>query len=226
MPRGPRTLIAGYPHHVVQRGHNRQPVFSTERDRLYYLDNLAEQLELRDIALHAWCLMTNHVHLLLEPRVSGSDISALMRVLAARQTRRFNRIEIRTGTLWESRFKCSVVDSETWLWACCRYIETNPVRAGLVANAADYRWSSFRERMAGIAGNSPAHKLTVAPLCDTASYLAYVGDAMTADEAALIRTSLARNQCTGGQSFRSKVEARLGRHVSHRGPGRPANREK
>ena len=87
MSRAARVLLAGHPHHVVQRGHNRKPVFACEEDYIHYLANLGEQLLMRDIGLYAFCLMTNHVHLLLEPAIEGADISRLMRVVAARQTR-------------------------------------------------------------------------------------------------------------------------------------------
>ena len=194
MPRSLRILIAGYPHHLVQRGHDRQAVFASDPDYVYYLDNLAEQLALREVTLYAYCLMTNHVHLLLEPRVEGGDISKLMRVVAARQTRYVNRLERRTGTLWEGRFKSSVVDRDAWLWACCRYIELNPVRAGMASHPGDYRWSSYRQRADPSVAGVPENLPPLAPVGDSSSYLAYVSSLveMTGDD--LLHTALSRNQ--------------------------------
>ena len=115
MPRFPRAFLKGHlkghPHHILQRGHDRKPVFAHDDDSRVYLDNLAEQNERLEIGVIAYGLMTNHVHLLPPPEHDGYDLSLLMRVLAARQTRHVNRLEQRTGTLWEGRFRCSIADS-------------------------------------------------------------------------------------------------------------------
>lgn len=223
MSRSLRTLIAGYPHHLVQRGHDRQAVFASDQDYAYYLDNLAEQLALREVTVYAYCLMTNHVHLLLEPRIEGDDISKLMRVVAARQTRYVNRLEGRTGTLWEGRFKSSVVDRDAWLWACCRYIELNPVRAGMVSHPGDYRWSSYRQHIDASAAAVTVGPLPLSSTGDFSSYLSYVSTVVEMTDDALIRTALSRNQCTGNDRFRRQIEEKLGRRLSNRGPGRPKN---
>jgi putative transposase len=112
-----------------------------------YVSDLRELKEALGIKVYAYCLMTNHVHLLLAPGESTSSLGQLMKALAGRMTRYRNKVEGRTGTLWESRYKSSVVQSDTYLLACGRYIELNPVRAGMVARAEDYRWSSFALRL-------------------------------------------------------------------------------
>ena len=141
MPRIGRAILQYYPHHVVQRGHNRQVVFVETGDYERYLETLAQFKDVYGVKVYAFCLMTNHVHLLVAPEeIAG--LGQLMKRLAGRQTRYHNRLEGRTGTLWESRYKSSPVDTDEYLLACTRYIELNPVRARMVATPRDYRWSS------------------------------------------------------------------------------------
>ena len=140
MPRMGRIVLPNYPHHVVQRGHNRQVVFAAEQDYQRYISDLRELKDVFGVKFYAYCLMTNHVHLLLAPGEAVAGLGQLMKALAARATRYRNRLEGRTGTLWESRYKSSVVESDTYLLACCHYIELNPVRARMVAEAGDYPW--------------------------------------------------------------------------------------
>lgn len=118
MPRMGRIVLPNYPHHVVQRGHNRQVVFSAEPDYQRYIADLRELKDVFGVKVYAYCLMTNHVHLLLAPGESIMGLGQLMKALGARATRYRNRQEGRTGTLWESRFKSSVVDSDTYLLTC------------------------------------------------------------------------------------------------------------
>lgn len=123
MPRTGRVMLPNYPHHIVQRGHNRQVVFVERKDYECYLSDLRELKDAFGVKVYAYCLMTNHVHLLLAPDESVAGLSQLMKTLSARMTRYRNRLEGRSGTLWESRFKSSVVQSDAYLLACSRYIE-------------------------------------------------------------------------------------------------------
>ena len=141
MPRKARIVIPGVAHHVVQRGHNRQVVFAADEDFQFYLENLTELKGELDVRLYAYRLMTNHVHLLLM-RAQGQTLASLLKALAGRQTH-VNRVEGRSGTLWEGRYKSSPVDTESYLLECSRYIELNPLRAGIVGRPEQYRWSSF-----------------------------------------------------------------------------------
>ena len=118
-------------------------VFVSTEDYLFYLDNLKEWKEKLRCRLHAYCLMGNHVHLLVDPGDDGRNLGLLMKRVAGRQTRYRNRLECRTGTLWEGRYKSSPVSSDEYLLACSRYIELNPVRAGIVKAPEDYQWSSY-----------------------------------------------------------------------------------
>ncbi len=154
MPRKARIVIPGVAHHVIQRGHNRQMVFAIEEDFQCYLQNLVELQNAFGVKLYAYCLMTNHVHLLLVP-ARPKGLALLLKHLAARQTRYVNTIERRTGTLWEGRYKSSPVETETYLLACSRYIELNPVWAGIVPSLEAYRWSSYRGKIGlwGIRGH-------------------------------------------------------------------------
>jgi putative transposase len=141
MARLPRIEAAGYPHHVIQRGNNRQAVFADQVDYKQYLALLQEVAAAHSVAVHAYVLMTNHVHLLITPEKQGG-LSRFMQALGRRYVRWFNTRHGRTGTLWEGRFRSAVIGADRYLLACMRYVELNPVRAGLSASPAEYRWSS------------------------------------------------------------------------------------
>ena len=142
MPRRPRFLLTDLPLHVVQRGNDRRPCFLREQDFGVYLSTLAEACRHYGVLVHAYVLMTNHVHLLVTPRVAGA-ISRTMQSVGARYVRYVNRGSSRSGTLWEGRYHACLVASDEHVLAACRYIDLNPVRARLVQRAADYRWSSY-----------------------------------------------------------------------------------
>ena len=142
MPCKPRFFVPGIPCHIIQRGNNRDPIFLAEEDYRTYLDWLSEALEWHGCALHAYVLMTNHVHLLMTPK-SKEGISLTIQYVGRRYVPYMNHQYRRTGTLWEGRYIASIVDSETYLLTCMRYIELNPVRAGMVISPAEYPWSSY-----------------------------------------------------------------------------------
>jgi len=214
------------PLHIVQRGHDRNAVFVQQTDYVYYLENLKQVKADLHIKVFGYCLMTNHVHLLLAPGDDVSNISRLMKILAARQTRYVNKLEKRSGTLWEGRFKASLIDSDSYLLACYRYVDLNPVRARLVNTPLEYRWSSFREH----AGSAPTGWLDDAPsfldLGRTASdrrasYLEFVNQLIPESQLQLIRSAIQRNQVTGSAKFRAQITERTGRRISARAQGRP-----
>lgn len=152
MPRRPRLHLSGFPLHVIQRGNNRAPCFFADDDCAAYLDWMRRAAEKLDCAIHAYALMTNHVHLLLTP-AQPADVSTLMQSLGRRYVQYVNHSYRRTGTLWEGRFLASHVHAEAYLLKCMRYIELNPVRAGMVEQPGDYRWSSFRRNGLGQANS-------------------------------------------------------------------------
>ena len=223
MPRPPRTFVVGYPHHVVQRGHNRRPVFEAPEDYRFYLRNLAEQTQALGLRVFAFCLMTNHVHLVLQPERDSEHISRVMRVLSGRQTRRVNKLKGRTGSLWEGRFKCSIIDTDNYLLACCRYVDLNPVRAAMVADPADYPWSSYRVR-AGLCSGQPRFDLGKTIMeagADPVAYREFVRDGIPDEEYKLIHAAVRRNQLTGDDRFAKALKVRVGRRIVSRGRGRP-----
>ncbi|MBW9262700.1 MAG: transposase [Candidatus Thiodiazotropha sp. (ex. Lucinisca nassula)] len=142
MARLPRLCLPGIPQHIIQRVTNQQPCFASEEDFSAYAHWLHESSQKYLIAVHAWVFMTNHVHLLVTP--SGPEgVSKMMQTLGRYYVRYFNNTYRRTGTLWEGRFKSCVVDEDEYLLVCQRYIELNPVRAGMVATPKEYHWSSY-----------------------------------------------------------------------------------
>jgi len=148
MGRPPRLELPDVPLHVVQRGNNRAACFFNEVDRRFYLKCLATAALARGCAIHAYVLMTNHVHLLVTPSEAGA-VGAMMQDVGRRYVRVINSIHGRTGSLWEGRFKSSLIDSESYLLTCHRYIELNPVRARMASDPRDYPWSSYRAHAFG-----------------------------------------------------------------------------
>lgn len=149
MPRPIRLNLANIPQHIIQRGNNRQNCFTSDDDYSVYLDKLNEYSKKFKVDVHSYVLMTNHVHFLMTPQTSNG-VSQLMQSLGRYYVRYFNQTYNRTGTLWEGRFKSSLVDSENYFFIVSRYIELNPVRAGMVDNPADYPWSSYQKNALGV----------------------------------------------------------------------------
>ena len=142
MPRPSRLILPGVAVHIIQRGNNRVACFRNDNDYLMYLAHLRQLSEKYDCAVHAYCLMTNHVHLLLTPQAADA-CTGLMRDLGQRYVQYFNRRQERTGTLWEGRFRSCIAESALYVLGCYRYIELNPVRAGMVDHPTGYLWSSY-----------------------------------------------------------------------------------
>ncbi len=148
MPRRLRPRVTGFPVHIIQRGHNRQACFFAKADYEFYLDRLVEFAPRFECELHAYVLMTNHVHLLVTPQLA-TGLSLLMKFLDQRYAQYVNRVYRRSGTLWEGRFRSSLVRSSRYVLACYRYIEMNPARANIVRHPEDYPWSSYAANAEG-----------------------------------------------------------------------------
>lgn len=226
MPRSARIILPHTPHHIVQRGHNRQTVFVSDDDYNYYRENLIEFKREFNCRIYAYCLMTNHVHLIIDPGDNPEMLSQLMKRVAGRQTRYVNRLEKRTGSLWEGRFKSSIVSTSEYLPACCRYIELNPVRASVAVNPADYKWSSFNCLAHGksdlVVDQRPCYKsLGKNGPERQEAWKTYVYDTIADYELKLIRDALQRGQVTGGDKFQQEISKKLGIRLSNKGPGRP-----
>lgn len=148
MPRRPRLVLPNVPLHLIQRGNNRQVCFVADEDYRFYLDWLGEYATKADCRIHAYVLMTNHVHLLVSAEQSDAP-AAMMKALGQRYVQYFNKSYRRSGTLWEGRYRSCPTQAEAYLLSCQRYIELNPVRAGMVDHPGDYRWSSYRVNAQG-----------------------------------------------------------------------------
>lgn len=226
MPRTPRVVLPGYPHHVIQRGHNKLPVFVADDDYLFYLNTLAEWKSRLRCKVYSFCLMTNHVHLIINPGEDGANLSRLMKRLGGRYTRRVNQLEGRTGTAWNGRFDSSPIDTDVYLMACCRYVDLNPVRARIVADPAEYRWSSCGHRVGRASwpwlDDHAFHLALGATRVERQTrYREWLQASIPEGERDLIRTAVRRGQLIGGRSFQEVVEQRIGRRVARRKPGRP-----
>lgn len=226
MARPPRLELPGAPHHVIQRGNNRAACFFGDADRRFYLKCLAKAAAERECEVHAYVLMTNHVHLLLTPSKPGA-ISTMMQDLGRRYVRVINTIHRRTGTLWEARFRSSLIDSENYFLTCQRYIELNPLRAGLVSDPASYPWSSHLHyalvRPNRLITEHPVY-LSLGPSARarSAAYLDLHASALDDRVIARIRKAINTDSALGLEPFLNEAEAKLGRSVRLPVRGRPS----
>ncbi len=225
MPRRPRIHLDGVPLHIVQRGHNRQPCFFAEEDYQSYRRWLGEALNEVECDLHAYALMTNHVHLLLTPR-KAEAVPKLVISLGRRYVQYINKAYRRCGTLWDSRYKSSPIQGETYLLLCMRYIELNPVRAAMVEDPAHYRWTSYRANALGQSDDLlTAHPLYVGlgrtPAARRAAYRSPFGRAMDQQTIADLRLALNQNQPLGNERFYARIERATGQRREARPRGRP-----
>ena len=228
MPRRARIKHGGVPHHVIQRGNNRSACFFSEEDHGFYLESLSEGAVRYGCAIHAYVLMTNHVHLLTTP-IDGEGLSLLMRYLGSRYVQYVNYVYKRSGTLWEGRFKSSVIDSERYLLTCCRYIELNPVRAGMVAAPSDYKWSSYGAHACGrpddLLQDHPCYlDLGKDEQTRQEAYRALFQHDVDAESLVTIREAVNSGLALGGERFKDQIEAVLARSVRAGKPGRPRKR--
>ena len=230
MARLPRFDLPGLPQHIIQRGNDRQACFADEADYLHYRQELGEAALRHGCALHAYVLMTNHVHLLVTPHEAGAA-SRMMQAIGRRYVGSFNARYRRTGTLWEGRFKAALVDSERYVLACYRYIELNPVRAAMTADPGDYRWSSHARNARGI------HETRISPhptylrlgADDASRQEAYRCLFATGDdpsETNALRLHTQQQKAWGSERFRHQIEALTQRAAGVRPRGRPKSPDK
>jgi putative transposase len=225
MPRPLRIDLPHIPQHVVQRGNDRQPCFFQPCDRLRYLDDLREISRRAGCAVHAYVLMTNHVHLLLTPSAPG-QVGHVMQALGRRYVRYVNDRYRRTGTLREGRYKSCPVESDEHLLRCYRYIELNPVRAAMVADPAAYVDSSYRANALGhpdplLTPHAQYLALGATPDLRRQVYRDFIGAAISHDELDLIGQRLQRQHVPGSDRFRVMIEAQPMRAAGPRKAGRP-----
>ena len=225
MARRARYFLADQPLHLIQRGNNRQPVFFAEADYARYRDWLTAAAAEYGCAIHAYVLMTNHVHLLATPYAPES-LPRTMQALGRRYVRYVNTIHGRTGTLWEGRYRAAPIDSEAHFLACCRYIELNPVRARMVGHPRDYRWSSYRAHAHGagdalVSDHDLYLRLGANQAARQAAYRASFRAALDEDFLDALRTATNGGWALGDARFQRQVADALGRRVTPLPHGRP-----
>ena len=226
MPRRARLAIAGIPWHIIQRGNNRSACFYAGADYRFYLETLAEQANKYGCQIHAYCLMTNHVHLLVTPERTDSA-SLMMKHLGQRYVQYVNRSYRRSGTLWEGRFRSCLAQDEGYVLACYRYIELNPVRADMVDHPGEYSWSSYATNAQGLHNPIITPHTRYMSLADTWSdrykaYRALFRSHMEANLVDEIRHATNGNYALGNSRFKKEITLMLKRRVSPLKAGRPA----
>ena len=219
--------MPGLPAHVMQRGHNREAVFFSDQDYLEYLRCLKQAADTYGCKVHAYVLMTNHVHLLVTPERKDS-IGQLFQGLGRHYVRYVNETYQRHGGLWEGRHKGNVIQSQTYLLTCMRYIEMNPVRSGMVDHPAKYRWSSFAANALGASNvilnqHDEYLNLGKTPKLRQQVYQGLFDVDAEADVVKFLRQSLQSGTPLGNDQFKAQIEGVVGRKLGKIGPGRPKN---
>ena len=229
MARRARLLFAGVVEDIIQRGNNRQATFFAEEDYRSYLDWLLDAVKKYDCRIYAYVLMTNHVHLLASAQ-RPYDLSRMMQHLGRRFVRYVNHVYRRSGTLWEGRFKASLVDTETYFLRCCRYIECNPLRAQMVVHPGDYRWSSYRFHAHGapdklLSTHERYERLGATPEARQRAYQELFRCELDAKDLGEIRDTVNRGWPLGGERFKDEIESALKCAARPPKRGRPAQSE-
>ena len=225
MPRKARMYLPGVPCHIIQRGNNRDATFFAEQDYQFYLECLYTAVRKYHADIHAYVLMTNHVHLLMTPLYKES-ISLVMQSVGRRYVQYINKEYRRTGTLWESRHKASLVDAEEYLLACYRYIEMNPVNAHMVAHPSAYKWSSYMRNAHGdfnklVFPHEIYNRLGLNNAERQESYMALFNTLLDINDVKIIRNAVQFSMPTGNTQFKQQIEQALKRKIGHTNRGRP-----
>lgn len=228
MARLPRLTLADYPHHVIQRGNNRQPIVRDDRDRQRLLDLWFEHARAFRVAIHAYVIMDNHFHLLVTPETQDG-LPLMMQAVGRAYVRYFNARHQRTGTLWEGRYRSNVIETERYLLACMVYIDLNPVRAGMVARAEDYAWSSHRHAIGQLRDKLVTpHALYWAlgntPFAREAAYAGLVRVGVNEGQRAQITKSTLSGWALGSAPFIETLQQGTARRVTPSKAGRPVKR--
>ena len=225
MARLPRLTLPGYPHHVIQRGNNRQAIFASTADYPVLLDLLRDNAQKFSVAIHAYVLMSNHFHLLATPQ-TADGLPQMMQAVGRSYVRTFNNAQGRTGTLWEGRYRSTLIQSDRYLLACMVYIDLNPVRAGLVAQADDYPWSSHAHYIGRqvdklVTPHPLFWELGNTPFAREAAYAELVHTGIAGAEQAALTEATLRGWALGGADFVAELQKISPRRVSKAKPGRP-----
>lgn len=225
MARLPRLTLPGYPHHVIQRGNNREAIFATPADNRFMLAELEKNAKNFDVVVHSYVLMSNHIHLLVTPQIADG-LPKMMQVLGQTYVRYFNRKQQRSGTLWEGRYKSTLIQTDRYLLACMAYIDLNPVRAGLVAQPQDYPWSSYAHYLGLrvdrlITPHTLFWELGNTPFAREAAYAELVQNGINPVQQAALTDATLQGWALGEADFVADLQKRTQRRVSKSGAGRP-----
>ena len=225
MARLPRLTLPGYPHHVIQRGNNRQPIFASTADYCYFLGLMHDSAKSFDVAIHAYVLMGNHFHLLATPQ-TDKGLPQMMQAVGRSYVRYFNDLHGRSGTLWEGRYRSTLIQTDRYLLACMAYIDLNPVRAGLAVDAQDYPWSSHghyiglrADRL--VTPHALFWSLGNTPFAREAAYAEMVRSGVGADLQAALTQSVLSGWALGEAKFVTDLQKQTLRRVQKIQPGRP-----
>ena len=225
MARQPRLALPGYPHHVIQRGNNRQPIVLDEADRKMLYSLWLEESQRHKVAVNAYVLLDNHFHMLLTPP-SDEAMSLMMQSVGRSYVRYFNKRHNRSGTLWEGRYKSSLIDSEAYLLTCMAYIDLNPVRAGLAESAEDFSWSSYKH-LAGqnidklVTPHALYWGLGNTPFAREAAYAEFVAGGLSAATQKALTESALKGRVVGRPDFLTSLEKSTQRQILPQKAGRP-----
>lgn len=225
MARLPRLTVGGYPHHIIQRGNNRQAIFAAPEDYRTLLEMLDEHARKSQVAVHAYVLMSNHFHVLATPD-TAEGIPLMMQALGRRYVRYFNQRQARTGTLWEGRYRSTLVQADRYLLACMAYIDLNPVRAGIAEAPADYPWSSHghyvgRRTDRLITPHALWWELGNTPFAREAAYSELVQAGITLAQERALTDSALRGWALGEADYVADLQRRTERRVTKARAGRP-----
>lgn len=229
MARLPRFFAPNCPQHVMLRGNNHNPLFAADADYAKFYECLSEAARDHDLAIHAYVFMTNHIHLLATPG-SETSLGKCMQSLGRKYVQYFNYAYRRTGTLWEGRYKATIVQAEAYLLTCMRYIELNPVRAGMVEHPRDHRWSSYRAHAEGSEDGLIADHLLYKRLGGTqaereTAYRQLFRAHLPKADVSAIREATNKSWALGNDRFRQKIETLSGRRAAPLPKGRPKQKE-
>jgi putative transposase len=225
MARHPRLALPGYPHHVIQRGNNRQPIVLDEADRKMLYSLWLEESQRHKVAVNAYVLLDNHFHLLLTPP-SEEAMSLMMQSVGRSYVRYFNKRHNRTGTLWEGRYKSSVLDSEAYLLTCMSYIDLNPVRAGLVEAPENFNWSSYKHLIGQkidklVTPHALYWGLGNTPFSREAAYAEFVSSGLSATIQKDLTESVLKGRVVGRPEFLKTLQKKTQRPILPQKAGRP-----
>jgi len=225
MARLPRLTLAGYPHHIILRGNNRQAIFMDMADFQRMLALLQTHAIEQGVQVHSYVLMSNHLHLLLTP-LQNDSLPKMMQAVGRTYVLYFNKRHGRSGTLWEGRYRSALIQTERYFLACMAYIDLNPVRAGMVAQAADYPWSSHghyigRQNEAWLTPHPMYWEMGNTPFAREAAYAAMIQAGVNQEQQQALTSSALSGWALGEKSFVQGLQKQTSRRVNPAKAGRP-----